>query len=186
MAVTITTVKFKGLTNFTGDSNYLKYSNGSNELQTSATPYEATYKVDFLNHSVISYFYPTTATIGGVTPPDATYAGKYKINFVWSSLNHTLKFGYFDPSGSNLLNVMDISSNANTFNIKKDNFQNMNYSFKSGIDMFIENGTIDWTSQQYFSLEEISYFFDIPTGKTLTGSLIFSIKYYDKYLINPA
>lgn len=185
MAVTLSTLKFKGLTNFTGDANYLKYNSNSNDLQLATTPYEATYKLDFLNHSDLFYFYPTTGLLTSTTPAATTYAGKYRINFIWSTLNHTLKFNYFELAGSSTLNVMDISSNANVFNVKKDNFQNMNYSFKSPIDTFIDNGTVSLIDDQYFASEEPSYLFEILAGKTLTGSLIFSIKYYDKYLINP-
>lgn len=185
MAVTLSTLKFKGLTNFTGDANYLKYNSNSNDLQLATTPYEATYKLDFLNHSSLFYFYPTTGLLTSTFPVATTYAGKYRINFIWSTLNHTLKFNYFEPAGSNALNVMDISSNANVFNVKKDNFQNMNYSFKSPIDAFVDNGTVSLSNGEYLGIEEPSYLFEIPSGKTLTGSLIFSIKYYDKYLINP-
>lgn len=179
MGFSCTTVKFRGLTDYTQKSDYLSYV--SNELQSSTTPYDATYKVTYDNDSTVLYFAPTEGAFyetfdAGIQVADNCYAGKYKIYSMWYCLNKSMNIGRgFDGSVSE--EIVKLTSNVNMFD------ENVNFlkNFPVNLDIYpVTNAPL--TLNDPYTNE---YQMILTPSASLTGTIYFSIKYYDKYLVIP-
>jgi hypothetical protein len=169
---TLSVIKFKGLTDRTGNSNYLIGSapTSSNIFQSSKTPYEATYQINFNNDSSPVNFYPTQANLVGITPAnDNAYAGRYKISRVIYSLNVNVSMTY--DTGQFLTRLLECPANYLAFqtNMMLNNFLNFNRTIP-----------LPQTSSGF----EIPLVFTPQSGAY--GFIQFTINYFDKYIVASA
>lgn len=163
---TLTVIKFKGLTDRTGKSNYLAGSTGSNEFQSANTPYEATYQINFNNESSSVLFYPTQGNlIGSQVADDISLVARYKITRVFWSLNKSVVLTY-DASTKF---IAALSANYRNFQVKHplNNFMDINY------EMPVSGTTLGGETPLGFTL--------LQTGTT--GIIQFTINYFDKYIM---
>jgi hypothetical protein len=176
MATYINTLKFRGLTDFTQNSNLLAI-NGSNSIQNALTPYEATYQINFQNHSLAVIWSPGS---GGTSPrlvSAACYVGKYQIYDIEWDVDKPVRMSIDHPVGA--ASILMVAANPyrpkchRTSFKEMSNFLNFNYeTLRTGSGSPLASG--DW-----FSEPSIQF---TPTAGT-NGYFRFSLKYYDKYLV---
>jgi hypothetical protein len=163
---TLTVIKFKGLTDRTGKSNYLAGLNG-NIFQSSRTPYEATYQINFNNDSTPVSFYPTQGILNSTALADGdSYGAQYQISRIIYSLNKNVSIAY-DTVG-----LLECAANYRAFqnNMLLNNFLNYNKTLSTTFTIITGNETgIVFTPQNGTS-----------------GFVQFTINYFDKYIIPPS
>lgn len=164
---TLGTIKFKGLTARTGNSAYLAGAGGLNVFQSTSTPYEATYQINFNNDSNPISFYPTQGDLTGSVAADGiSYGGRYKITRLIYSLNQNVSIKY----DNNLITITECPANYHLFqtNAMLNNFLNFNYTIPTPI--FTITG---FEAPLVFS----------PQAGTF-GFIQFTINYFDKYIVS--
>jgi hypothetical protein len=193
MAVSLSRIKFKGLTDFTGNSDYLKYGS-SNEYQNANTPYEATYQLNFDNHGTNYQHYLTRAS-NSILVPSSTYhyVGLYKITNISFSITKPLQIK-ISNGPLNILNLLCLNPPTQ---FRSNQYAQVGagtpISDSSGGGP-VNPGTIKYGSGEPFIIpqeidgflptelsDEISLLF-VPTAGCY-GYVKYSVKFIDKYLI---
>lgn len=204
MGYIIKVLKFQGLTDRTGDANFLRYdANAGNGYQTSSTPYEETVQVTFIPDSTVGDVGGgATSGTGGppaqpperwlapapggglVAPLTNEYAGKYKIYDIKYNLDKPVKMQILSKDENGVgytTDILTLNPNKNSFQTNRSNASNrLNFSFdydnvKRSDGQSIAPPNAGWLDY----VPKINF---APTTDT-TGYIIFSLKYYDKYTV---
>jgi hypothetical protein len=137
----------------------------SNVFQSSKTPYEASYQINFNNDSSPVNFYQTQADLVGIAPGnDNAYAGRYKISRIIYSLNVNVSVKY----DSNTVTILECPANYRAFqtNMMLNNFLNFNRTIP------VPLAATGYEHPISFNPQSGAY-----------GFIQFTINYFDKYIV---
>lgn len=178
MAV-LKTLKFVSLTERFNDANFLSYQ-GNNLFQATA-PYTANYSLLLSNESVAFDFIPHFSTINVVVPVGSglTYLPKYQIYNIRYKLygagNMRLNFHEdTNVEGYGPLHFFSCNPGEWSSSQQYDNFLKYDYEMKYPTGLKFSELTFNGNPHIQFLFR----------GSPLSGYFNFSIKYYDKYLMD--